>query len=59
MTSNLELATREIVGEREYVRNIIDSITEGIVVVNRDAHITAWNHTMEQRYGLPLEQVLG
>lgn len=59
MASNLELATREIVGEREYIRNIIDSITEGIVVINKDAHITAWNQTMEQRYGLPLEKVLG
>ncbi|MFT7692264.1 MAG: PAS domain S-box-containing protein [Candidatus Latescibacterota bacterium] len=59
MASNLELATREIVGEREYIRNIIDSITEGIVVINKDAQITAWNQTMEQRYGLPLEKVLG
>ena len=59
MASNLELATREIVGEREYIRNIIDSITEGIVVVNKEAHITAWNQTMEQRYGLPFEKVLG
>jgi len=59
MAANLEMATREIVGEREYIRSIIDSITEGIVVIDKDAHITAWNQTIEKRYGLPLEKVLG
>ena len=59
MAANLEASTREIIAEREYIRSIVDSMAEGIVVLNRDGHITGWNRTMEQRHGLPLEEVAG
>jgi PAS domain S-box-containing protein len=59
MAANLETTTQEIIREREFVRNIVDSMSEGIVVVDCQKQITAWNQAMEQRYGLALEAVQG
>ena len=59
MAANLEASTREIIREREYIRSIVDSITEGIIVVDCEERITSWNQVMERRYGMSLEKVLG
>lgn len=59
MASNLQTATQEIIAEREYIRSIVDSIVEGVLVIDRQQRITVWNRTMAQRSGIPLEQVLG
>lgn len=59
MAANLQAATQDIIAEREYIRSIVDSLVEGVVVVDKDLAITVWNRTMEQRHGLSLEQVTG
>lgn len=51
MAANLQAATRQTVDEREYIRSVVDSLPEGIVVVDRARRVTAWNLTMAQRYG--------
>ncbi|MEW6749499.1 MAG: ATP-binding protein [Candidatus Latescibacterota bacterium] len=59
MAASLQASTEQIIAEREYIRSIVDSISEGIAVVDRGGRITAWNHTMEQRHGPRREEALG
>jgi PAS domain S-box-containing protein len=58
MASSLQASTQAIVREREYIRSIVDSISDGVVVIDHAQRITHWNRTMEERYGLPRERVL-
>jgi PAS domain S-box-containing protein len=46
--------------ERErYIRGVVENLTEGVVALDADGRITAWNRTMEERCGLTAAQVLG
>ena len=46
--------------ERErYIRSVVENLTEGVVALDAQGHITAWNRTMEERCGLAAVQVLG
>jgi PAS domain S-box-containing protein len=57
MAASLQGSTQAIIREREYIRGIVDSIRDGVVVIDQAQRITHWNETMAQRYGLALEQV--
>ena len=59
MTASLQETTGQIVGEREYIRSVVDSMPEGIVVVDCDGRVTAWNRTMAERYGRDADLVQG
>ena len=59
MAGSLQETTGQIVGEREYIRSVVDSMPEGIVVVDCDGHVTAWNRTMAKRYGRDADLVQG
>jgi PAS domain S-box-containing protein len=43
----------------EFSRQVIDSLNEGVVVMDRELRIKLWNPYMEQLSGLPAERVLG
>lgn len=57
MAASLQGSTQAIIREREYISGIVDSIRDGVVVIDQGQRITHWNQTMAQRYGLALEQV--
>jgi len=59
MAANLERAQGQILLDMEYMSNVVDSITDGIIVVDREGRITTWNRAMEQMYGLPAGETVG
>ena len=59
MASNLEASNQKLVAEREHIQGIVDSIPEGVFVIDSQGRVTAWNQTMNLTFGLPLEKVLG
>ena len=44
---------------KEYNESIIDSITNGIMALDRSFNILTWNRGMEQMLGVPAKRVLG
>ena len=59
MAVGLQRMTGQIVGEREYIRSVVDSMPEGVVVVDCENRVTAWNRTMTERYDRDAETVRG
>ena len=59
MAENLEASNQKLVGEREHIQDIVDSIPEGVLVIDRDGRVTTWNQTMAQNHGRPVADVLG
>lgn len=59
MAADLQESARQIIGEREYIRSVVDSMAEGIVVVDGSQRITAWNRTMADRHGINAGQAQG
>jgi len=44
---------------QRYKEDILESLTTGIYVLDKNNHITLWNRGMELKYGLKREDVLG
>jgi len=42
-----------------FIRNVVESIQDGIIVLDRQGRITEWNRAMEERYGIPAAEVRG
>jgi PAS domain S-box-containing protein len=42
-----------------FVRNVVESIQDGIVVLDRQGRIAGWNRAMEERCGIPAAEVQG
>jgi len=59
MATNLEISNQKLVAEREHIQLIVDSIPEGVLVIDANGHLTAWNQAMYQKFGYALEDVLG
>src|SRR5262249_46385245 len=54
------LALSEKAREREqFIQSVVESLSEGLVVLDRDGRIVTWNHAMEARYGVSVSEVLG
>jgi PAS domain S-box-containing protein len=47
------------VEEGEHARNVIQSITDGIIGIDADCRIRTWNRAMTDRYGITDTEVLG
>ena len=43
----------------EFVRNVVDSLRDGLVVLDRDGRVVSWNRAMEARYAVPAGQARG
>ncbi len=52
------LADETLVRET-FIRNVVESIRDGIVVLDREGRISDWNHAMEERYGISAGDVRG
>ena len=55
----LDEARSRLLRESEYARNVIESITDGIIGIDRDGIIRTWNRAMVERNGIPEAEVLG
>lgn len=55
----LDLAYDELSSLKDYNENILESVTIGLAVVNRDLTITTWNTGMEDITGIPREAAIG
>jgi PAS domain S-box-containing protein len=44
---------------QDHLQNIMSSITNGIIAVDREGRVTAWNRIVEERNGIPLAQAVG
>ena len=51
--------TGEAREREEFIRGVVESLQEGVVALDRDGRITAWNRAMETRYEVSAAEVLG
>ena len=59
LARNLGEARRRLLEESEHARNVIQSITNGIIGVDTEERIRTWNRAMADRYGIQESEVLG
>src|SRR5215470_7503928 len=59
LNAELEGRTAELNRLDTHHRSLLDSLDQGVVVMNRDGAITTWNQTAEQIWGLRAEQAVG
>lgn len=51
---------QEEVGElRDYLKAVVETISDGIVVLDLEGRVTIWNRAMAVRYGISAEAVMG
>ena len=56
---DLHTKAQELNRLREFNENIVESLDEGLVVLDWEERILRWNRAMEQLYGLAVDQVVG
>ena len=55
----LRVKANELDRMREFSENILESLNDGIAVVNRDDRVLRWNRRLEDLYGLRHEEAAG
>ena len=55
----LTVKADELERMREFSENILESLNDGLAVVNRDDRIVRWNRRLEELYGVRHEQAVG
>ncbi|MBI4587818.1 MAG: PAS domain S-box protein [Candidatus Rokubacteria bacterium] len=57
----LEVATlnREVQAREQFISNVVESLRDGLVVLDREGRLVAWNRALETRYDVRAEEVLG
>lgn len=48
-----------LVSRERYIAEILESLRDGVVVLDRERRITGWNRAMSERFGLSREEALG
>lgn len=51
---NLEVRARE-----QFITNVVESLRDGLVVLDPEGRVQAWNRAMETRYEIQAQEVLG
>jgi len=59
LEKKVEERTRELKSTKDFTENILESLSAGIFVVNKDLMITSWNRDMELRYSISRNKALG
>lgn len=49
----------EVQAREEFIRNVVESLRDGLVVLDREGCVAAWNRALETRYEVKAEEVLG
>ena len=57
--SQLQVKAAEVERMREFSDNIIESLSDGLVVVDLDDRVVRWNTGLERLYGVPRAQAVG
>ena len=55
----LRVKADELDRMREFSENILESLNDGLAVVNRDDRVVRWNRRLEELYGLRHEDAVG
>ena len=55
----LRMKADELERLREFSENILESLNDGLAVVNRDERIVRWNRRLEELYGIRHEDAVG
>jgi PAS domain S-box-containing protein len=55
----LRVKANELDRMREFSENILESLNDGLAVVNRDDQVVRWNRRLEELYGLRHEDAVG
>ena len=55
----LRIKADELDRMREFSENILESLNDGLAVVNRDDRVVRWNRRLEELYGLRHEDAVG
>jgi PAS domain S-box-containing protein len=50
---------REAQVREAFIRNVVESIQDGVIVLDRQGRITEWNRAMEKGYGIAAAEVRG
>jgi two-component system, NtrC family, sensor kinase len=56
---HLQMKAQELDRLREFHENIVESLDEGLVVLDREEHVLRWNRAMAQIYGLASPDAVG
>jgi two-component system sensor histidine kinase AtoS len=51
--------SREAQNRERFIRGVVESIRDGVVVLDREGRVATWNRAMEERYGVTAEEVRG
>ena len=54
----LRMKAEELDRMREFSENILESLNDGLVVLNREDHVVRWNRRLEELYGIRHEQAV-
>jgi len=50
---------RDLTEQRERIKEIVETMQDGVIVLDREGKVTHWNRALEERYGVKREEVLG
>jgi PAS domain S-box-containing protein len=51
--------TAEAIDRERYIRSVVESLREGLIALDRDGRVVAWNRAMEQWCGVPGDELMG
>jgi PAS domain S-box-containing protein len=51
--------TTEANDRERYIRSVVEGLREGLIALDRDGRIVAWNRAMEQWCGVPGDELMG
>ncbi len=55
----LGMKAEELARMREFSENILESLNDGLAVLNREDHVLRWNRRLEELYGIRHEDAVG
>jgi two-component system, NtrC family, sensor kinase len=55
----LRMKADELEGMREFSENILESLNDGLAVVNQDRRVVRWNRQLEELFGIRHEDAVG
>ena len=51
--------TGEARDRERYIRGVVESLREGVVAIDTEGRVTAWNDAMQERHGLSISAIIG
>lgn len=51
--------TGEVQSREQFIRNVVESLSEGVVALDVEGRVVAWNRAMEARYDVSASEVVG